>query len=449
MTLSLPDASQMAVQKYQSFPGDATRVYRALCLVLTDSESQVPWATFTAEDWRLFAHMAQAEGVAPLVYWTFRTHGRPVCVQRTGRPDHCPITVHRSLATAYYQSLAHNILLTQELGCILRALDQAGIPVILLKGTALAATLYPHLALRPMSDLDLLVPRQHLEAATGVVQSLGYQETHPEPTPGWNGWLNHHQHLRQKNPPGLAVELHWNLVAGDADWRSPSLDWFWEQAAPFSVNSDPYPACQRVFVLMPTAHLLYLSAHLALQHGMARAQLLWFYDIHRLVSHWGDRLDWEELRERAEALRWASALTAALLGTRERFCTLLPEGFLDTLRASGDPRSWRLVQRKANASQTRALHTWNRLATLNWPGRLHLLRGLFFPGRAFVRQRYHTRPAWLWPLGYLYRWLDMLREGISTFLACTYRFAYRVTAGEAANANKQISWLVVGIECFD
>lgn len=114
---------------YQNALGQPDLVYHSLCLVLSDREEQVAWETFTGEDWRLFAQTAQAEGVAPLVYWTFRAQGRP---------DHCPTTVYRSLATISYQSLARNTLLHRGLECILRALDQAGIPVILLKDAALA-----------------------------------------------------------------------------------------------------------------------------------------------------------------------------------------------------------------------------------------------------------------------------------------------------------------------
>jgi hypothetical protein len=31
-----------------------------------------------------------------------------------------------------------------------------------------------------------------------------------------------------------------------------------------------------------------------------------------------------------------------------------------------------------------------------------------------MRWHYKPRPAWLWPLCYPYRWLDILREGLST-----------------------------------
>jgi hypothetical protein len=48
--------------------------------------------------------------------------------------------------------------LRQRLGQSVRALHEAGIPVLLLKGAAVAAWYHRSFAARPMLDLDLLVP---------------------------------------------------------------------------------------------------------------------------------------------------------------------------------------------------------------------------------------------------------------------------------------------------
>jgi hypothetical protein len=45
---------------------------------------------------------------------------------------------------------------------------------------------------------------------------------------------------------------------------------------------------------------------------------------------------------------------------------------------------------------------------------LRLALGIALPSPAYVRWRYQPRPEWLWPLCYPYRWLDILREGLST-----------------------------------
>jgi len=46
-----------------------------------------------------------------------------------------------------------------ELGQLLRSLKDRGVEVIVLKGAALAETVWKNIALRPMADMDLLVDR--------------------------------------------------------------------------------------------------------------------------------------------------------------------------------------------------------------------------------------------------------------------------------------------------
>src|ERR1700739_667047 len=77
-----------------------------------------------------------------------------------------------------------NLLLHRELSTILRALQESRIPVLALKGIVLAHSVYPDLSLRPMSDLDLLVPPGRREEAVRILQTLDYK--YPEITQAVN-----------------------------------------------------------------------------------------------------------------------------------------------------------------------------------------------------------------------------------------------------------------------
>jgi len=158
-----------------------------------------------------------------------------------------------------------------------------------------------------------------------------------------------------------------------------------------------------------------------LQHGGARASLLWFCDLDLLVRRQADRLDWDELSRRAREFHWAAALRAALQGTQERFGTPLPQGFLDALAEAEDRQAARLVACKADPLQTRARSVWNLLSSLDGQARLRLALAIVFPSPAYVRWRYRPRPEWLWPLCYPYRWLDVLRDGLSTLVNLVQR----------------------------
>ena len=332
-----------------------------------------------------------------------------------------------------------NLLIYRALGRILSALqgELSQLAVVLLKGVTLANTIYPSIALRPMTHIDMLLRRAHLESAIEVLRSIGYRDVAPEMTPGLSR-KTHFQVALKGGPRGYVIaELHWSLVGGEGDWRAPNLDWVWAETESWQIQEESRKSGSLLSALQlrPTAHLLYLAAHLMLQHGGARARLLWEYDIHLLVTQCERRLDWEELRRRARELRWAPALRAALARLHENFRTPLPDGFLQALEADGDRRSQRLVESKEHPVQTRATATWNYLRSLDWHTRLQRVRSSLWPTPAYLRWRYRPRPKWLWPLCYPYRWALFALESVRTVarlvwgrFGCTRKATFNDTA---------------------
>lgn len=403
------------------------QVYRIVCQILAGQSKHVNWSVFSPSAWGFLVNVAQEEGVAPLLCYTLDAAGWP-----EGMPPLC----RHDLRAAYYHTAAHNLLIYQELTRILTAIhnpalspvegSQFTIRTVVLKGAALARTIYPDMALRPLSDIDLLVPRQYLEPAVQALRSLGYAEPHPEMVRGLNRATSWHVHLRGGPHQRIAVELHWNLIASDSDWRTPPLGWFWEQTERWKVEKGKWKkengggspsnlhSPSSVFHLTPTAHLLYLAAHLMLQHGGAEARLLWFYDLHLLIAREGERLDWDELVGRAGEFRWAPALHAALSGLQARFDTQIPHRVLDSLAQIHDPQAQRLVQRKAVQTQAETTGIRVVLARLDWRARLRLAWSIACPSPDYMRWRYKPEPAWLWPLYYPYRWFVILRDGLFT-----------------------------------
>ena len=369
---------------------------RALCRLLSAPAQAALASTLDPDNCRLVAATARREGVAPLLYHVLNEAGWPADV---------PPDVRADLRQAYYATTARNLLIYRELSRILAALSP--LPIVVLKGGALAATLYPSIGLRPMGDVDLLVPKGQLDQAVAAVRALGYVPEGPEIRSGLARLISYEVNFDGGEYIPLHVELHWNLIGGEASHYRPKIDWFWEQVELTNLLDV------QALVLKPTAHLLYLAAHLALKHGEAQSPLRWFYDIHLLMTREAHRIDWGELILRAKEFRWAPALHIALAGTIARFASPLPIGLLESLISVGEPRDQALIQRKTQ-SQTRWESTSDALASLSWRARLHLLLALAIPSPAYVRWRYKPNPAWLWPLCYPYRWLDMLHDGLST-----------------------------------
>lgn len=378
--------------------------YTTLCAILRDPSQASP--RFTTEDWSLLADIAQREGVAPLLHYSLDTGGGL----------EAPDDVRQSLRDAYHSTGVANMLQYDELAQIVEELQQDGEPpLVLLKGAALAETIYPNIALRPFGDLDLLLREESLAGAVRALKAGGYVEPYPDLSRGLNALVGHHVHLlRTDGTRSTAVELHWSLIGGRHDWRTPRLPWFWEQTEPLQLPSSPESSPQSLLTLTPTANLLFLSAHLMLQHGEADSLLRWFYDIHLLIEKEGARLDWEELVVRGRKFGWGPAVSRALEGAKKRFQTRVPGGILKRLSKDASGRASRLVASRAEALETRATGLLHHISVLSPAIRLRLLFAETFPSPAYMRWRYRPRPAWLWPLFYLYRWFDMLREAVVT-----------------------------------
>lgn len=179
---------------------------------------------------------------------------------------------------------------------VLQAFAAAEIPTIVAKGLALAHAFYPEPALRPMSDVDLLVPPAHADAAIAALQRLGFAllegyETGP--------FLSHAVHLVRNGSE--QIDLHIALfsdVAPDAAQHR-----VWDAAVPLEIRG--------VAALRPGDSDMLLHV---MVHGL-RANpvppLRWVTDAAMIMRH-GGPLDWDRIVDTAIALKVCVRLRMAL-----------------------------------------------------------------------------------------------------------------------------------------
>ncbi len=380
-----------------------------------------------SQDWDRLISAAEREGVTSLVRQS---------LEDSGGLERIPEEARRTFQRARFATSARNLLILNQLCRVMEALGE--IKPIVLKGADLAMTLYPSIALRPMCDLDLLVGRENLDEAVRRVGELGYRRISPEMASGHGRLTGHAVCLLGGPHDSVAVEVHWGLVAGDNDWRSPELDWFWEQTEEWKQDSQPVEVSEQpgdhrfklpgAFLhLKPEAHLLYLAAHLMFQHSSSEPRLIWLYDLHLLVSRFGSRINWEEILVRAREFRWAAPLLASLKETKACFPTPLPDRFLEKLAEGVDHREQKLLQHLSLPARRRGESGWDEITCLSWPARLRFAWNHFFPNPAYVRWRYNPKPKWLWPFCYPYRWGVIFAEGLLALRRWVGRLAFRVS----------------------
>lgn len=373
-----------------------------LCRILSGRAGDKELASLSAQDWEALSKRAQAEGVGPLLYWA---------LSRPGKGWSVPAPARDFLRLIYAATRIQNQAIFAELEGLLPLFQRAGIPVVLLKGACFAQTIYPDPGLRPMGDVDLLVPVPKLAEAARVAKSRGFVDAVPEAAPGLRDLLNHEICLRKPGSQPVTLELHHSLVADKTFSYAVPVEWFWSQTEPLRASAQG--RFGHVLALTPTAQVLYAAAHAMLQHGGHNTPLRWFYDLDLLVRHYQERLDWELLLSQARIFEWGSALEAALAQTTACFATPIPDHVLGALAESLD-RHRDLVALKQTCPATHLLLEYQKLRSLNWYGRFRLALALLVPSPAYMRWRYRLKNGWLLPIRYIFRWLGIAVDALRT-----------------------------------
>jgi len=332
-------------------------------------------------------------------------------LSRSGEITRLPDSARRSLRSMYSQTWIQNQEVIQELDVFTALFDKAEIPAVVIKGACFALTVYADIGLRPMGDLDLLVPESKLSEAVRIAKSLGYMDLGPEASPGLNDLLNHAICLQKTDKHSTTLELHKSLAADKSFTYAVPVDWFWSQTEP--LNCAAKARFKTLKMLTPAAQVLYASAHAMLQHGGKNTPLRWYYDLDRLIHYYGQRMDWDLLLSQARVFEWSSALDAALSQTHAYFDTPIPAHVGASLSEYSD-RHKKLVALLRQRPATHVLEEHQKLMGLNWYGRIRLITALIAPSPAYMRWRYHLQTPWMLPAYYLIRWWGIFIDGFRT-----------------------------------
>jgi len=337
-------------------------------------------------DWDRVSQAARQNSLQALLYYKLR--GKHIL----------PQGVEESWSQAYYQTAAYNSLLLRELDSILRAFAAEGVPVLLLKGAAFVDALYQNPGVRPMVDLDLLVPRDQVERAERALQDVGFGMSTSDPWPGFSWrYRNSAAYGRPIAPePSFYVGLHIRPYDIGYYERTPVADWF-DRAVP--VLRDGFAARMPA----PEDHLVYLCGHQALHH-LYGSSLLRLLDMALLIQGAAGGLDWDAVVRRTAAWRLVLPVRRTLAEIASIWPGLVPEAATAAVSQLTPTPGERRVQEWVLRHRTPTADTLLAVATM--PGLGRRARFLFeaaFPNPEYMRRRYCPGRPGLWPLAYLQR----------------------------------------------
>lgn len=239
----------------------------------------------------------------------------------------------------YVAAWSRNHILLDVLKEVADAFRSRSIPTMALKGAALLVQYYRDLGVRPMADVDFLVPRARADEAITLLQ-----------TSGWSaGSANVDRAIRSQHSGnfvdarGYGCDLHWQIapelvLPGSIE---QSDDSFWEASAALDLGGTT------VRVLHPSDQLL----HVCLHGARAGGSLRWPVDAMTILDVIGEEFDWARLIDQAIRRRASFRMRRILSYLSTRFRARVPSstmaqladvrvGVRDRLLARADER-WR------------------------------------------------------------------------------------------------------------
>jgi hypothetical protein len=390
---------------------------KTICLAISEGADQVNWDSLSYQDWEKINAIADSQRVGSLLYWSFLKTGQ-------SNKNQIPEEILEQLFLIYVDTTRRNLHLFRELETVIKLFNKHNIKHIVLKGAALANTVYEDIGLRSMADVDLLIPKDQISSAVDLLTNNGYKDPVPEAGPGLKEVINYHFSIQKQKQFLITLELHHTfhhtLVGGEYTEHFVPMEWFFKETTPFRLNyrdklkNNIDPGTSTSFKLTPTAQLLQSAAHIVLQHDINSAPLIWIYDLDRLCRVEVDKLNWRVLVHQSRIFRWDASLYQALLYAKDKFNSPLPDGLLLQLSEGKNINQTEYVNLSSYSAMTRSKKEWRKLQTLKWSDRVRLILALLFPSPAYMQYRYHLENSLKLPYFYFYRWVDIIWDGLRT-----------------------------------
>jgi predicted nucleotidyltransferase len=306
--------------------------------------------------------------------------------------DYPPPEFRRRVQRAYRTSAIHMALMYRNIGKVLAQLAESGVDYMVVKGPALAHTVYPDPALRAFNDLDLVVRERDWTAVHRLLVKMGFEPEVdlPQPPPKLVPQaVLYELKYRHQEYNWFLVEVHYDDLL-NAGLASRDVEGFWQRAMPVDVEGMP------IKVLSLEDQLIHLCAH-AHYHGYGRLNC--FSDIAFIIRDYAAQINWERLLETVRIEEAQVGVYYTLYFLDKLLGVKVPEGMLNALRPDRFRRWWH--ERYLPEERVLSLQPmWRPDFSFYFvPLLKRLLPDLLVMGRRGDKLRYLLRlllPPWAW-----------------------------------------------------
>lgn len=401
---------------------------RLQLLRLLASTAAEPLPAPEADDWHEIARLAQQHRLEPLLHW-----------QTTRQPGafEVPPAIAATWGDSFRAHAMRSLAWQGDLLAVHRVLQARGIPAVFLKGAFLATQSYPHAALRPLRDLDVLVPAAQAMAAFDALAEAGF--TRPS---GYGGdaqaFRDENKHLPPLTAPRgrSTVEVHWRLYVPDtvpAGGFEPADDpGLWRRLVQRPL------AGESLCFLSPTDLLLHLAIHAMFDHRLDNGPLI-LSDVAFLLRR--ETIDWPLFWQLADRGGFTSGCWQLLrLAEREHGpLQLVPPAGQADVALSAEFVSLATTLMLGELEQRGDVRLGAAVEGASVLQRLGLAARRFFPPRRRIASIYPVAEGSRWILAWYPRhWWRLLTVRLPSYLAQRRSGPFQRTAAARARLD---TWL--------
>jgi len=241
--------------------------------------------------------------------------------------------MHR-LKGIYRKSWSNNQLLFNKAAGVLKLIHKNKNPTIVMKGIALTIDVYKNFGVRPMADMDVLIPLSQsrkiislLKKSGWILQNKQYLEFN----------LKYGRSATFHDSEKTELDLHWQPIF--ESHGSISEDEFWDVSFPLEISGEK----TRAFCL--TDNFFHTIVH-GLRYN-PEPPIRWVADAVTILNLQDKTMDWDRLLHLTKKFRVSLQMKDALYYLIEKFQAKIPEKFLKDLDSIKSSFSERLVFKHA------------------------------------------------------------------------------------------------------
>ena len=277
----------------------------------------------------------------------------------------------------------------RSVGTLVEALDAAGVETVLMKGTALAYSIYAEPSLRRRGDSDLLIRPHDLDRAREVLKACGWRRNvDPHGLVFQEGWVRDTGHFLHE------VDLHWEASDRPVLQRVlPSEDMFVMKRSLPRLCSSAHRADHALTIIHETINQKWHVTHgYWAEEGRVRGsrRLIWSVDF-ALLAQALDEEGWNRLVELCRQRGVGPLIAEALDGAAADLEVSLPERHLSALHSEAlAPEIGSYFEAKDSLSEF-----WFDLRTAgSWRKRLAMINNRGLPPRSHLVEKYPNQSGW-------------------------------------------------------